>query len=470
MSTVLAKPQLALSTGGILALLCIAQFLDGMDISSTAVVLPAIQHALGMDAQSLQWIVSGYVLGYGGFLLLGGRVADLFGRRRVFLLSMLLFALASLVAGLTSEPWLLIAARIIKGICAGFTGPAALSLLLGLHQEPAKRTHALGVFSSTGAAGFALGMVIGGLVGNLSWRYTMLLPAPIALVVVAIGALALERDKPSQKSKRFDLPGSVMGTVALLLIVFGAAQAASYGWISMAALGPLGAGLALLGLFLHHEHTRAAAPLLPLAIFRRPGLSYASLLAFLMQGNYVAFQFVAVLYLQNVLGWSPFQSALSFAFGGSIVALSATKFAKLSFRIGTIPLIIAGLLLQTLGFAWFILLDSVPNLVLVAILQLFIGLGFAMAFPSINIKGLAQTRESEHGLASGIVLSAFQIGSGIILAVVASLFASSTAIGLGRYRFALLLVLALATFSVIVAVTGGRREYKAATAPANSEL
>ncbi|EDK72274.1 Arabinose efflux permease-like protein [candidate division TM7 genomosp. GTL1] len=158
------------------------------------VVLPVIQRELGMGAQSLQWIVSGYVLGYGGFLLLGGRVADLFGRRRVFLISMLVFGLASLAGGLATEGWMLIAARIVKGICAGFTGPAALSLLLGLFQDPAKRNAALGTFSSVGALGFALGQVIGGFLGDISWRFTMLLPVPVAFVVVILGMLTLTRD------------------------------------------------------------------------------------------------------------------------------------------------------------------------------------------------------------------------------------------------------------------------------------
>ncbi|EDK72697.1 major facilitator superfamily MFS_1 [candidate division TM7 genomosp. GTL1] len=452
----IAGARYVLPASAVVFLLCIAQFLDGMDVSSMGVVLPVIQRELGMGAQSLQWIVSGYVLGYGGFLLLGGRVADLFGRRRVFLISMLVFGLASLAGGLATEGWMLIAARIVKGICAGFTGPAALSLLLGLFQDPAKRNAALGTFSSVGALGFALGQVIGGFLGDISWRFTMLLPVPVAFVVVILGMLTLTRDAKTQGAKQFDLVGAVTGTLALLSIVFGATQAATFGWISAAALIPLGIGLALFIAFLAYEK-RAKTPLMPLEIFRRPGLGYASALGLFIVGNYIAFQFIAVLYMQIVLHWSAFQSSLAFVFGGLIVVFAATRFARLALRIGAVPLIVAGFLAELSGFSWFLLLDNIPSVLLVVVMQILIGTGFAMAYPAINIQGLSGAHQDEHGLASGIILSSFQVGGGIILAIVASVFAASSPEGLIRYQNGLIAVVTSALLAISIAAYGWQR-------------
>lgn len=337
MTRMTTQPRIVLSAGVVLALLCVAQFLDAMDISSMGIIAPLIQREFAVSPQGLQWLVSGYALGFGGFLLLGGRIADLFGRRRVFLVSMTLFALASLAGGLANSETALIAARIAKGVFAGFTAPTALSLLLAQYTEPSARNRALGIYSATSAIGFASGMIIGGFVGDISWRLAFFLPVPIALAVIGVGLLGLAPDKPTHRSRRFDLLGAVMITVALLAIVFGATQAATYNWGSHQALLPLLTGIALLGAFIVYQY-RASAPLMPLSIFRRPGLSYASIMAFMLQGNYIGFQFVAVLYLQTVLHWSALQSALAFALGGLIVTCTATRFAALALKIGPSPI------------------------------------------------------------------------------------------------------------------------------------
>lgn len=441
----------------LLVLLCVAGFLDGMDVSSMGVVLPVIQHSLHMSAQSLQWIISGYVLGYGGFMLLGGRVADLYGRKRVFLTSMALFALASLAGGLANDGTIVIAARLIKGICAGFTAPAALALLLGLYTDARERNRALGMFSSTAAVGFATGVAIGGFLGDISWRLVMFLPVPFALLVVALGAVGLQADPTVSPKKHFDLVGAVLGTVGLLALVLGATQAASYGWLTFVTLGPLLGGIALLTAFLPYEQ-RIAQPLMPLSIFKRQGLGFASSMAFFMQGNYVAYQFVAALYFQSVLGWSASQAALAFVFAGLIVVFMATRFARLALHVGSLAVVALGMTLEALGFLWFFLMHGhVPVLPLVAITQLLIGSGVSAALPSINITGLVHTKEAEHGLASGIVLSAFQIGGGLLVAITASVYAASGSAGSAKYTHALVVVVGASAIAALSALAVWRK-------------
>lgn len=462
--TVASSPltaRIAAPAGIILVLLCIAQFLDGMDISSMGVVLPDIQHSLHMSAQSLQWIVSGYVLGYGGFLLLGGRIADLFGRRRTFVWSMSAFAIAGLAGAMADSGAVLIAARIAKGIFAGFTGPAALSLLLGLYSEPAKRNHALGIFSAIGAIGFALGQVLGGVLGDISWRLTLLLPTLVAAMVTVAGILLLQKDSPKVGGNHhFDLPGAFLATLSPLAIVYGATNAVTHGWVSSATYIPIAIGVLLAGLFIRRE-IRTDVPLMPLEVFKGSGLAYGSIMAFLMQGNYVAFQFIASLFYQQVAGWSATQTGVAFALGGACVVFGAPRAAKLALRLGPVRLIVAGLALQAAGYAFWYLMAGRLIPIYVAVGQgLLTGAGFALAFPSVNIKSLVKTREADHGIASGIIFSAFQIGSGIILAVVASTFAALRQTGADKYRMAMLLVTAMATVAALGSLAGWSSERK----------
>lgn len=445
-----SKPRIALPASAILTLLCVAQFLDAMDISSMGIIAPIIQHDLGMSPQSLQWIVSGYALGFGGFLLLGGRAADLFGRRRIFLVSMLLFTVASIVGGLAPNDTVLVAARIAKGIFAGFTAPAALSLLLAQFTEPAARSRAIGVFSASSAMGFALGMAIGGILGDLSWRLVFLLPVPFALGVTVLVALSITPDEVKRIKKKFDLLSSIMGTSALLLIVLGTTLAATHGWSSSAALTPMLGGAIVLASFLAYQK-RSKSPLLPLDIFDRPGLKSAGAIAFIMQGTYTGLQFVMALYLQSVLGWSALQSSLSFAVSGLIMAVLAAKLAALATRFGSMALILGGLIVQTIGYVWLLLLGQVPEVLLLAVMSVLFGVGIAATYPAVNILGLAQTKEAEHGLASSILLSLFSIGGGIVLSVAASVYAASATGGLTRFVNTLFLLFGLSSLITLAA-------------------
>src|ERR1700742_4590184 len=247
--------------------------LDALDVSMIGVALPSIRSALGLSTSSLQWIVSGYVLGYGGLLLLGGRAADLLGRRRVFLAAVAAFALLSVLGGLTSSPGLLIGARFLKGIAAAFTAPAGMSLLTTTFPKGPMRTRALAVYSVFGGSGFSLGLVLSGLLTAVNWRWTLLIPAPVALLVLVAGWRLIPRDAPAADAdpagakRSFDLPGALTVTLSMLLLVYTVTSAQAAGWTSARTIGSFVLVVAGLAAFIVIE-ARSRDPLMPLGIFR----------------------------------------------------------------------------------------------------------------------------------------------------------------------------------------------------------
>jgi MFS family permease len=440
-----------------LLLLCAANFLDAMDVSTIGVALPAIQAELGLEATSLQWAVSAYVLGYGGFLLLGGRVADIFGHRRVFLWALAIFAAASIAGAFVDSGVTLIAARLIKGIAAAFTAPAALALLLSVFGEGEARAKALGLFASTGAAGFVLGMVLGGAVTIISWRATLVMAGPVALLVLAIAPFVLPPDKKTLGTRAsFDWAGAITVTPGLLLFVFGITNAAAAGWGAPLTWGPLVAAAVLLVLFLVVE-ARHHDPMVPLSIFRRKKLSHANLIAFLYQGSYIGFQFVATLYYQNVFGWSPFVTGFSFALGGACVMFLAPKLAGVAQRTGSTRLMTIGVGLLTLGYIfWALTLTSIDPIALVLVSQLFMGLGYAATYPSIQVAALSDVEEDKSGLASGLLFASFQIGGGVVLAAVSAVFAAAPGLGWDPYVGSTGFVAVLSIGVTLIAALGPR--------------
>src|SRR5213595_3800606 len=233
-----SAPQWTPRLWAVLIVLCGALCLDALDVSMIGVALPSIRSALGLSTSSLQWIVSGYVLGYGGLLLLGGRAADLLGRRRVFLVALAVFALVSLLGGLVSDPGLLIAARFVKGVAAAFTAPASMSLLTTTFPEGPMRNRAFAVYTMFGASGFSLGLVLSGLLTEISWRWTLLMPAAAALaVLIAAIVLIPGSERASRAGRRFDVPGAVTVTAAMLLLVYTVTQAQQVGWGSAQSIG-----------------------------------------------------------------------------------------------------------------------------------------------------------------------------------------------------------------------------------------
>src|SRR5690348_3039497 len=266
------------------------------------VALPSIRSDLHMTTSSLQWVVSAYVLGYGGFLLLGGRAADLLGRRRVFLIALGVFVVASMLGGIAHDGNLLIATRFVKGVSAAFTAPAGLSIITTSFSEGAARNKALTVYTATGATGFSLGLVFGGLLTELGWRWVFFLPAPVALLALVGAVRFVPRDGlRAHAARNFDLAGAVLLTGAMLVLVYSVVEAPSVGWGTARTLGSFVAVAGLLAAFIMREQ-RAAAPLVRLGILRSQTLVRANLGAMMLFGSWVGFQFIATLYMQQLRG------------------------------------------------------------------------------------------------------------------------------------------------------------------------
>lgn len=412
----------------LLVVLCGALFLDGLDISMVGVALPSIGADLGMSPAVLQWIVSGYVLGYGGLLLLGGRSADLLGRRQVFLAAVAVFGLASVVSATLSSPEAIIALRFVKGVAAAFTVPAGLSIITTTFAEGPARNKALSIYTVVGASGFSLGLVFGGVLTEIGWRATFLLPGPVALLLVLTGLRVVPPSvRTMTRLADFDLAGALTSTAALLVFVVAVVEAPTLGWASPLVLGLLATSVVLAATFVATE-LRHRSPLVRLGILRSWHLVHANVSGAVMAGGYVAFQFLVTLYLQDSLGWSPLSMALGFLPAGLLVIASSTRMDRVLERVSTQALIATGMLAFLAAYTLFLRVD--PGLGYVALLlptMLLLGVGFATAFPSINAQATAGVADHEQGLASGLVNTSVQIGGAVVLAVISAILASSAA-------------------------------------------
>lgn len=446
-----------------LVVLCTAMFLDALDLSMVGVALPSIGVDLSMSTTALQWVVSGYVLGFGGFLLLGGRAADLLGRREVFLISLTVFALASLLGGFADSGPLLIASRFVKGVSAAFTAPAGLSIITTTFPEGTMRNRALSIYTTCAAAGFSLGLVLSGVLTEASWRLTMLLPAPIAVVAVVAGLRLLPASHRNTSHNSYDLPGALLGTSAMLLLVYTVVQAPEVGWGHPRTLVSAALVLLLLRTFQVVER-RTPAPLVRLGIFMSANQLRAHFGALAYMGTYISFQFIASLYMQSLLGWSALHTAMYFLPSGLIVALVSTRISAAVRRFGTESLLAAGFALMAAGYTYFVLrLDlqaSQAGVVLPAIV--IIGIGSALAFPSINIQATNGVSDDEQGMASGLVNTSFQIGGALLLAVVSAVVVGvapdptrATEV-LNGFRMGMWVVVAVAVTAAVTNIVGRR--------------
>ncbi|MFJ9952222.1 MFS transporter [Kitasatospora sp. NPDC091207] len=445
---------------GTLIVLCAAMFLDALDVSMVGVALPSIGSELHLSTSALQWVVSGYVLGYGGLLLLGGRAADLLGRRRVFLVALGVFAGASLLGGLVDDGGLLIAARFLKGVSAAFTAPAGLSIITTTFAEGPARNRALSIYTTCGASGFSLGLVLSGLLTSVGWRWTFLMPVPVALLALLFAIRLLPRSTEERAKGGYDVLGAITGTLTVLLLVFTVTEAQGAGWLSPRTLGSLAVVTALAAAFLVIE-SRTAHPLVRLGIFRNGSVARANVIAFTMTGAYGGFQFVVTLYLQHLLGWSALQMALGLLPAGAFIALSAPFMGPIVDRFGTGRLLPIGLLSLAAAFALFLRLDEHSSyLALVLPSMILLGVGFALAFPSVNIAATDGVADEEQGLASGLVNTAIQVGTAVVLAGATAMITAGSGGGdsaraqLDGYRPALVLVTAIAVLGFLIATVG----------------
>ena len=453
---------------GILLVLGGALLLDGLDVSMVGVALPSIRSSLHMSTASLQWIVSGYTLGYGGLLLLGGRAADLLGRRRVFVAAVAVFAVVSLLGGIVSSPGLLVGARIIKGMAAAFTAPASMSLLTTTFPEGPLRHKAFSVYSVFGASGFSLGLVLSGLLTQISWRLTLLVSAPAAALVLLGAVMLIPRgaggNGANRAGRRFDLPGAAAITGAVLLLVYTVVNAQQAGWGSATTIGSFAAVAALGALFVVIE-TRSADPLVPFGIFRLASVRRAQIGAITLFGSFVSFQFLLTQYLQSLAHWSAISTALAFLPTGAIVAVLSLRTAGLLSRFGEGALVAAAFASLVAGYALFLRAGVTPDYPAVMLPSvILLGVAFGFGFSALTVSATSGVRNEQQGLAASLFQTSFQVGGALVLAVVTAVVEAggantltSPSAALSAYRPALYVITGVAALGLVAALPGLRR-------------
>jgi EmrB/QacA subfamily drug resistance transporter len=411
-----------------LYVLCLASLMIVLDSTIVNVALPSIKDDLGFSETSLAWVVNAYLLTFGGFLLLGGRFGDLLGHRRLFLIGIVLFTLASLACGTATAKGFLVGARAVQGIGGAVASAVSLSLMMTLFTEPAERAKAMGIFGFVAAGGGSVGVVLGGVLTDyLNWHWIFLVNVPIGALVVFLSLRLLPGGPGIAKGQRIDLAGAVTVTVALMLAIYAIVNGNHEGWTSGQTLGLLGGAVALLGAFLWIE-SYVRAPLVPLRLFRLRNFSTANVVGVLWAAAMFAWFFLAALYMQFVLGYSPLQIGLAFLPSSLIMAVfSIGLSAKLVMRFGISRPLATGLGLAAAGLALFIRLPVDGNVVVdVLPSMLLLGFGAGMAFNPVLLAAMNDVEPTEAGLASGVVNTAFMMGGALGLAVLASVAASRT--------------------------------------------
>ncbi|MET9594388.1 MFS transporter [Streptomyces sp. NPDC006516] len=424
MSTLSRSDGLDSRKWGVLLVLCGAIFLEGIDVAMLNVALPSIRADLGLSTGDLQWVMSAYVLGYGGFMLLGGRAADLFGRRQMFVLWLTVFLLFSGLGGFATEGWMLIVARFVTGVAAAFMTPAGLSIITTGFAEGPERNKALLLYSGTAAGGFTVGLVAGGLLTAISWRWVFFAPVALSfLILIAALAFVPASERPDRSGKPVDAAGAFTITTALVLVVLGVERAAHAGIAASAAT--LLAGLAFLFAFLVIER-RSADPLVRLGILRSGSLVRANLSAMLFAAGFFGFQFLVVLYLQELRGWSTLETSFAMLVIGIDAILSPTLTPRLVERFGNARVIFGGLLLAVLSYGLFLPLGADWSYAAMFPGLIILGLAFSLAYGPLTIVATEGIAEEEQGLAGGLLYTAFQFGAALGLSAVTSVSVAAT--------------------------------------------
>jgi len=410
-----------------LALLCMTQFMVVLDASIVNIALPSIGREVGISQENLSWVVNGYVLTFGGFLLLGGRMADLLGRRRIFMAGLLIVAIASLFAGFAPSEGALIAARAGQGLGAAIIAPSALSIVTTIFRDGAERNKALGAWGAVAGSGGAAGVLLGGvLTDSLGWEWVLWVNVPVALVVLALTPGLIPESRSESQTRTFDLAGAATVTAGLSLLVYAIVDAESAGWGSSQTIGLLAAAAALLAIFTAIE-LRSEAPLVPFSIFRKRTLTGANVVGLMLGGSLFAMFFFITLYMQQVLGYSPIKAGVSYLPLSIAIILSAGLASQLVTRIGFKPVLAAGLVLVAAGLVWFSGVSvggGFATDILGPSLLAAVGLGFA--FVTTTIAAVSGIDDHEQGLASGLINTSQQIGGALGLAILATVANSRT--------------------------------------------
>jgi EmrB/QacA subfamily drug resistance transporter len=411
-----------------LALLCSAYFMVILDVSIVNVALPSIQQDLHFSQGDLQWVLSAYALTFGGFLLLGGRAADLLGRRRVFMVGVALFAAASLACGLSNSEGMLIAARAVQGLGAAILSPAALSIISTTFAEGSERNKALGIWGAMGGSGAAVGVLMGGVLTKwLGWEWIFFVNIPVGVAVLLLVRSVVRESRSEHAARQYDALGAVLITSALVLLVYALTRANVNGWGSAETIGVLAVSAVLHIAFVVVE-LRSKAPLVPLGIFARlRTLTGANVVAFLLGGLTFAMFFMLSLYMQQVLGMSALQAGAGYLAVALTAIVSAGVAQATVTKIGVKPAMIFGLALMTLGNVWFTQVSpdgSYPVDLLPGFFAIGIGLGFS--FVPVSIAALAGVAPQEAGLASGLFNTSQQIGGALGVALFSTVSTNRT--------------------------------------------
>jgi EmrB/QacA subfamily drug resistance transporter len=411
-----------------LVLACLAQFMVILDVSVVNVALPAIRDGLHFSEANLQWVVNAYTVTFAGFLLLGGRAADLLGRRRVFVAGLVLFALASLAGGLAESQAMLIAARAAQGIGGAVIAPASLSILTSTFPEGRERNRAVGIWGAMGGIGGATGVLLGGVITDLlTWQWILFINVPIGLGAALLTQRFVAEGRAPERVKSFDLAGALTATLGLSVLVLGIVRTDTTGWGSPQTLALIVAGIALVALFVAIEGRFAKAPLMPLRIYASRTLSAANGVIFLVGAASFAMWFFMSLYLQQVLGYSPLKAGLAFLPMTLSIAAASTFASRAVIRFGAKRLLIIGMLLLTTGLLWFN--DITPSggyLSELLVPSLLVATGIGFAFIPATIAAVTGVESRESGLASGLVNTSRLFGGALGLAILAALATSRT--------------------------------------------
>ncbi|MFM9369805.1 MFS transporter [Streptomyces sp. Da 82-17] len=405
---------------------CAGQFLVVLDVSVVNTALPSMRADLGMSAIGLQWVVNAYSIAFAGFMLLGGRAGDLFGRKRMFLVGLGLFTAASLAGGLAQADWHLLAARSVQGLGAAILAPSTLTILTSAVPEGPARVRAIGTWSAVGAGGGAAGGLVGGVLTDLlSWRWVLLINVPIGALVLVAGALWLSESRSGQ-ARRLDLPGAVLVTAGLATLAYGIVQTEAEGWTAPATLVPLAAGLSLLLVFLLVE-ARTRVPLMPLKLFRVRSVSAANASMFICGGAMFAMWFFMTLYAQNVLGYTPLKAGLALIPSSLTIVIGSKLAPRLMPRLGAKNVSMLGIVLAAIGFGWQSTMTAdgayITSIMLPGIVMM---LGAGLASTPLASLATSGAEPGDAGLVSGLINTSRTMGGALGLSVLSTVAASAT--------------------------------------------
>ncbi len=413
-------------TWAVVVAACTGQFLVVLDVSVVNVALPSMRSDLALSAPGLQWVVNAYSIAFAGFMLLGGRAADIYGRKRMFLTGLGLFTAASLAGGLAQEGWHLLAARAAQGLGAAVLSPATLTLLTAAVPEGAARSRAIGTWMAVGAGGGAAGGLIGGvLTGALSWRWVLLINVPVGALVLAGAALWLAEGRAGDR-RRVDLPGAVLVTAGLASVAYGIVQTEAAGWGAAATLGPLLGGLALLGVFVLVE-ARTAAPLMPLRVLGVRAVSAANVSMLMMGSATFCMWYFMTVYSQNVLGYTPLEAGLALMPSSAAVVVASKAAPRVMARTGAKALAVTGFLVTAAGFGWqstmgehgsYLTAVCLPGVLMMA--------GAGLASTPLATLATSGAAPGDAGLVSGLVNTSRTMGGALGLAVLSTVAAART--------------------------------------------